>query len=76
VFSAETLKELRTIQIPLHVSEIHVGNSSISVKRQAEVTGLEVAPVRHLLALRTYRGDYDNQTFINATQELAHVSGL
>jgi WD40 repeat protein len=70
VFSAETLKELRTIHVPLHVSEIHVGNSSIPVNWQAEVTGLEVSPVLHLLALRIYRGDYDKHTLVDPTQYL------
>lgn len=63
VFSAETLKILRTIQIPLPVSEIHVN-------WQTGVTGFEVSPVGHLLALRINRGDYDKHTFINSFQYL------
>lgn len=70
VFNAETLKELRTIQISLRIGEIRFGNYSISPKWQAEITGFEVSPVGHLLALRTYRGDYDKRTFFNASQYL------
>lgn len=70
VFSADTLKELRTIQIPLRIGEIHFGNYSISANWQAKVTGFEVSPVGHLLALRIYRGDYDKHTFFNAVQFL------
>lgn len=70
VFSAETLKAVRTIRIPLQVSEIHVGNSPISVNWQAQVTGFAVSPAQHLLAVRIYRGDYDKHAFINSTQYL------
>jgi WD40 repeat protein len=70
VFNAETLKALRTIRIPLQVSEIHVGNSSIKVNWHSKITGFEVSPLRHLLALRIYRGDYDKHDLINWTQYL------
>jgi hypothetical protein len=62
--------DLRTIQISLRIGEIHFGNYSISANWQAEVTGFEVSPAGHLLALRIYRGDYDKHTFFNPTQYL------
>jgi len=70
VFSSDTLNALRTIQIPLHINEIHVGSSSIPVNWQAGVTGFAVSPLRHLLAVRIYRGDYDRHAFFNPVQEL------
>lgn len=70
VFCAETLEALRSIQIPLQVTEIHVGNSQISVNWQAQVTGFAVSPVQHLLAIRIYRGEYDKHSFINRSQYL------
>jgi hypothetical protein len=75
VFSAETLKLLRTIQIPLQLREFRVGNSMISVDWQAEVTGFEVSPIRHLLALRLYRGDRGKRpgAFIDPIQYLGGI---
>jgi hypothetical protein len=75
VFSAETLKLLRTIQIPLRLHEFRVGNSIISVDWQAEVTGFEISPLRHLLALRMYRGDRDKRpgAFIDPPQYLGGI---
>ncbi len=75
VFSAETLKLLRTIQNPLQLGGFRAGDSMISEDWQAEVTGFEVSPVRHLLALRMYRGHRDKRpgAFIDPIQYLGGI---